>query len=126
MNESLSHRFSGRAFTAAEIALMREVVETAHAKGGAPPDSSFWGIEPDAFGAGAKPPTFVIDVRDWAARKLAALRCHQTQVGPNNPIAWIDEAEARRCLGLEQFRRAPIDGAGDAMLEHYHQHHQQR
>lgn len=28
VNESLSHRFSGRAFTAAEIALMREVVET--------------------------------------------------------------------------------------------------
>ena len=36
---------------------MREVVEAAHAKGGAPPDSSFWGIAPDAFGDGAKPPT---------------------------------------------------------------------
>ncbi len=98
--------------------VMREVVEAAHAKGGAPPDSSFWGIAPDAFGDGANPPTFVIDVRDWAVRKLAALRCHQTQMGPNNPMAWIDEDEARRWLGVEQFRRAPLDATGDAILEH--------
>jgi len=97
---------------------MREVVEAAHAKGGAPPDSSFWGIAADAFGDGANPPSFVIDVRDWAVRKLAALRCHRTQMGPNNPIAWIDEDEARRWLGAEQFRRAPLEAAGDSMLEH--------
>ena len=96
---------------------MREVVEAAHAKGGAPPDSSFWGIEPDAFGAGANPPSFVIDVRDWVARKMAALRCHRTQMGSNNPLAWIDEHEARRWLGIEQFRRAPLDATGDAILE---------
>ena len=30
-------------------------------------------------------------------------------MGPNNPIAWIDEDEARRWLGVEQFRRAPLD-----------------
>jgi len=98
--------------------VMREVVEAAHAKGGAPPDSSFWGIAPDAFGDGANPPTFVIDVRDWAVRKLAALRCHRTQMGPNNPMAWIDEDEARRWLGVEQFQRAQLDGSGDTMLEH--------
>ena len=98
--------------------VMREVVEAAHAKGGAPPDSSFWGIAADAFGDGANPPSFVIDVRDWAVRKLAALRCHRTQMGPNNPIAWIDEDEARRWLGVEQFRRAPLDATGDPMLEH--------
>ena len=98
--------------------VMREVVEAAHAKGGAPPDSSFWGIAPDAFGDGASPPTFVIDVRDWAVRKLAALRCHRTQMGPNNPMAWIDEDEARRWLGVEQFTRAPLDATGDPMLEH--------
>jgi N-acetyl-1-D-myo-inositol-2-amino-2-deoxy-alpha-D-glucopyranoside deacetylase len=99
------------------LGVMREVSEAAHAKGGAPPDSSFWGIAPDAFGDGANPPTFVIDVRDWAVRKLAALRCHRTQMGPNNPMAWIDEEEARRWLGSEQFRRAPIEAAGDPMLE---------
>jgi LmbE family N-acetylglucosaminyl deacetylase len=99
--------------------VMREVVDAAHAKGGSPPDSSFWGIEADAFGAGARPPGFVIDVRDWVPRKLAALRCHRTQMGPNNPIAWISEDEARRWLGAEQFRRAPLDAVGDPFLEHF-------
>ena len=97
--------------------IMRAVVEAAHAKGAAPPDSSFWGIAPDAIGDAAEMPTFSVDVRDWAARKLAALRCHRTQMGPHNPFAWIDEADARRYLGTEYFRRAPIAGAGDGVLE---------
>jgi LmbE family N-acetylglucosaminyl deacetylase len=97
--------------------VMREVARAALAKGGAPSDSSFWGIEPDAFGDGANPPSFVIDVRDWVPRKLAALRCHRTQMGPNNPMAWINEDEARRWLGTEQFRRSPLDATGDPILE---------
>jgi N-acetyl-1-D-myo-inositol-2-amino-2-deoxy-alpha-D-glucopyranoside deacetylase len=104
-------------FVTMQHGVMREMVEAAHAKGGAPPDSSFWGIAPDAFGDGASPPTFVIDVRDWVPRKLAALRCHRTQMGPNNPMAWIDETEARRWLGVEQFRRASLDGVDDSVLE---------
>jgi len=97
--------------------VMREVVEAAIANGWAPPDSSFWGIEPDAFGDEAKPPTFVIDVREWVTRKLAALRCHQTQMGVRNPFAQIDETVARRCLGIEQFRRAAIETSRDSVLE---------
>jgi len=97
--------------------VMRELVEAAHAKGGASITSSLWGIAPEVFGFEAEPPTFVIDVRHWIGRKLAALRCHRTQMGPPNPIAWIDEAEARRWLGLEQFRRAPIGGSDAAILE---------
>src|SRR5690349_24105742 len=27
------------------------------------------------------------DVRDWVPRKLAAVRCHRTQLGPSNPWA---------------------------------------
>jgi hypothetical protein len=38
-------------------------------------------------------------------------------MGPNNPMAWIDEDEARRWLGAEQFRRSPLDTAGEPMLE---------
>jgi len=105
-------------FVTMQHGVMREVVNAAHAKGGSPSDSSFWGIAPDAFGDGAKPPTFVIDVRDWVPRKLAALRCHRTQMGPNNPMAWIDDDEARRWFGVEQFRRAPLEAAGEPMLEH--------
>ena len=98
--------------------VMREVVDAAHAKGRAPAESSFWGIAADAFGHSARPPSFVIDVRNWVPRKLAALRCHRTQMGPNNPIAWIDDEEARQWLGREQFRRSQIDAAGEPILEH--------
>ena len=98
--------------------IMREVVKAAHAKGGAAPDSSFWGIDPSAFGASARPASFVVDVRAWASRKLAALRCHRTQMGSNNPIAWIDEDEARRWLGAEHFRRSTLEAAApDSLLE---------
>ena len=97
--------------------VIRELVHAARAVAGAPPDSSFWGIAPDAFGADAAPPTFVVDVGKWVGRKVAALRCHRTQIGPQNALAWIDEAGARRWLGIEQFRRAPIQGRGDDVLE---------
>jgi LmbE family N-acetylglucosaminyl deacetylase len=97
--------------------IMKSVVEAAHAKGGASPNSSFWGIEPDAFGDAAIPPTFAIDVRDWVPRKLEALRRHRTQMGLANPIAWIDEQDARRWLGAEYFRRSPLETAGDGVLE---------
>jgi LmbE family N-acetylglucosaminyl deacetylase len=97
--------------------VMGQVVEAAHAKGGAPPDSSLWGIAPEVFGFETEPPTFSVDVRDWVGRKLAALRCHRTQMGAHNPFVWIDEEEARRWLGTELFRRAPIDAAGASILE---------
>jgi LmbE family N-acetylglucosaminyl deacetylase len=97
--------------------IMREVANAAHARGGAPASSSFWGIAPDAFGLSAAPPSLVIDVRDWVPRKLAALRCHRTQMGPNNPVTWISEDEARQWLGTEQFRRAPTAASGTPVLE---------
>ena len=96
--------------------IMREVVETAIAKGWAPADSSFWGISPDAFGASAETPTLTVDVREWALRKLAALRCHRTQMGPGNPFARIEPADARHWLGVEHFRRAP-DSKASSLLE---------
>ena len=88
--------------------VMREIVDAARRARGAPPDSSFWGIEPDAFGDAAQPPGFVVDVRAWVTRKLAALRCHRTQMGRDNPMAWIDEETARRWLGAEYFRKSSL------------------
>jgi LmbE family N-acetylglucosaminyl deacetylase len=99
--------------------IMREVVAAAVAKGGAA-HSNLWGIDPSAFGDSAKPAGFVVDVRNWTPRKLAALRCHRTQMGANNPIAWISEEEARRWLGVEHFRRASLEAAAqDSMLERF-------
>jgi LmbE family N-acetylglucosaminyl deacetylase len=97
--------------------IMQAVVEAAHARGGAPPGSSLWGIAPEAFGDAAKPPTFVVDVREYIPRKLAAIRCHRTQMGPNNPLAWLDDAAARQWLGAESFRRSPVASRGDHILE---------
>jgi len=97
--------------------IMHEVVEAARAQGAAVPETSVWGIMPDAFGAGAQPPTLAVDVHEWVPRKLAALRCHRTQFGPRHPILWIDDTQARRWLGTEYFRRADIPGVSAAPLE---------
>jgi LmbE family N-acetylglucosaminyl deacetylase len=99
--------------------IMREIMKAAHAKGGVAPDSGLWGITPDAFGHSAKPPTLAIDVRRWVPRKLAALRCHQTQMGGrDHPMVWIDEDDARRWLGVEYFRRADVGDDATLVLEH--------
>jgi LmbE family N-acetylglucosaminyl deacetylase len=95
---------------------MKAVVGAAHAKGSPAFDSDFWGIDPIAFGDSADPPTFTVDVTRWAGRKLAALRCHRTQMGLHNPLAWIDEDDAGRWLGVEQFRPMLLDHPG--FLEH--------
>ena len=61
----------------------------------------------------------MIDVRDWVPRKLAALRCHRTQMGPDNPIAWIDDDEARqlaRHASSSAARRSTP--TGEPILEH--------
>ena len=95
---------------------MHGVVEAAVARGWSRPESGLWSIVPNAFGIAARRPSFVIDVGDWVPRKLAALVCHRTQVGANNPFARIDEDDARRLLGMEQFRRAR-PRSGEPLLE---------
>src|ERR1019366_5012806 len=96
--------------------VMREVVTAAMATGWTPPSAGVWGIVPDAFGSVARRPSFVVDVGDWVPPKVAALACHRTQMGANNPLARIGEADARRWLGIEQFRRARPH-TGDSFLE---------
>ena len=96
---------------------MRGIVAAAQARAGPLADATFWGIVPEAFGAAAQAPTFGIDVGDWVDRKLAAIRCHRTQVEPRSPFAWIDGAEARRWLGLELFRRSQLATSGPDVLE---------
>ena len=95
---------------------MHEIVDAAVANGLAPGANPF-NIEPDAFGDYAQPPTFVVDVRPWVPRKLAALRCHRTQIGPDNPFHHITDEQARRLLGVEQFRRSPLEAGWDSVIE---------
>jgi len=96
--------------------IMRDVVDAAISNG-LSKDSSLWGIEPDAFGDHAKPPTFVIDVRPWVSRKLAAIRSHRTQIGPNSPFRQIADTQARELLGFEPFRRAPTESRWHSVIE---------
>ena len=96
--------------------VMREIVDAA-LENGMTQGSHPWGIEPDAFGDHAKPPTFVVDVHEWVPRKLAALRCHRTQIGPDNPFRHITDEQARQLLGIEQFRRSPLEAGWDSVIE---------
>ena len=96
--------------------VMREIVDAA-LENGMTRGNNPWGIEPDAFGDHAKPPTFVIDVHEWVPRKLAALRCHRTQIGPDNPFRHITDEQARQLLGVEQFRRSPLEAGWDSVIE---------
>jgi N-acetyl-1-D-myo-inositol-2-amino-2-deoxy-alpha-D-glucopyranoside deacetylase len=96
---------------------MREIVKAAEAKRGESGAPGFWGIQPDAFGVATEPPSFIVDVERYVVHKLAALRCHVTQLGRNHPLAWIDEADARRWLSIERFRRAPGGSNCPGVLE---------
>ena len=91
--------------------VIRQVFDAAVKTGWTQPASGPWAIVPDAFGLDAKPPTVVVDVGDWVPRKVAAVLCHRTQMGADNPFMRLDPADARRWLGTEQFRRlAPQTG----------------
>lgn len=96
---------------------MKAIVSAARAKGWTPPPKGFWSLVPEAFGLHAGPPAFVVDVAPWVGRKLAAIRCHRSQIGTGNPFAGLDEHEARLLLGVEHFQRAPLDSSHGPVLE---------
>jgi len=97
--------------------LMRKVVEESQmdpARDGTP---MLLGIgDADAFGVWANPPTLVVDVTASANRKLAALRCHETQVA-HGPFARLGDDAAPRLLGVEHFHRSTIASSRDAFIE---------
>lgn len=101
--------------------VMRPLVDAAVASGWAAPEKGFWSLTPDAFGLHARPPSVVLDVRDWTSRKLAAIRCHRSQIGAGGPFGDIDEEHARRWLGIEHFHRAATGPAAGVLelLESY-------
>jgi LmbE family N-acetylglucosaminyl deacetylase len=97
--------------------VMNAIVDHAVTRGWTAPPKGFWSLTPDAFGLAAEPPTIIVDVADWAERKLAAIRCHRSQTGRDDPFGQIGAEQARRWLGLEHFHRAPIDPCGESVLE---------
>ncbi len=87
--------------------LMRRAFERAcqraEAAGGTRPTRMLGITDPDAFGAEAVPPTLVVDVRAEAAAKLAALRCHSSQLH-DDAFAWLAPADAP-LLGVEHLHQ---------------------
>ena len=96
---------------------MRPIVDEAMARGWTPPAHGFWSLTPEAFGVGAERPTVVVDVTEWVPRKLAAIRCHGSQIASDDPFGQMDEPTARRWLGVEHFHRARFETAGEPILE---------
>ena len=102
-------------------AVIRHAEETLATKRGAGGQSQhrILGIaDPDAFGALAPPPTLVVDVSRFAARKLAAIKCHRTQL-EHDALALLADSDAARLLGTEHFHRASVGARGHAFIERF-------
>ena len=70
----------------------------------------------DAFGSQTTLPTLVLETGALARRKLAAIRCHATQVG-DGVLSLLDEQDAERFLGTEHYRRADTGAPGRCFLD---------
>lgn len=97
---------------------MRKLVNESLAQSTSEPAAArlFDVVNPDAFGLEANPPTLILDVSASARRKLAALKCHRTQLAYEGLERLPDDAAAR-LLGTEHFHRAAIESSRDAFIE---------
>ena len=100
---------------------MRELVDHVMASqtpdGGTEMCRGILGVEDvDAFGSMAAPPTLVLTIGALARRKLAAIRCHTTQVH-DSALSLLEEREAERFLGTEHYRRSKVGFQGDVFIE---------
>lgn len=73
-----------------------------------------WGLEPEAFGTD-RPPSVAIDVRTVLTQKLAALRAHRTQLGPDHLLTALPLDLAERFLGTEPWA-GPRGGCLEELL----------
>jgi LmbE family N-acetylglucosaminyl deacetylase len=98
--------------------MMPQFAASARRRGWTPPKRGFWSLVPEVFGIGAETPTVTLDVADWVARKLTAIQCHRSQMGDDShPFSHVDDAEARRLLGVEYFHRSSIPTTAAPLLE---------
>jgi N-acetyl-1-D-myo-inositol-2-amino-2-deoxy-alpha-D-glucopyranoside deacetylase len=76
--------------------------------------TGLWDIEPGEFGSDddERDGEIVLDVRAQLTRKLSALRCHRTQLGPDHALTSLPEDLAAQFLGFVRFARV---GASDGI-----------
>jgi len=67
--------------------------------------TGLWDIPAADFGVDEPAGTIGVDVRPFLERKLRALRCHRTQIGPDHLFRELPHDLAARFLGQECFRR---------------------
>jgi hypothetical protein len=72
----------------------------------------------DAFGALAPAPTVIVDAAEFAVRKLAAIRCHRSQL-IDDALTLVSESDAERLLGVEHYRRAEVGSRGETFLDRF-------
>jgi LmbE family N-acetylglucosaminyl deacetylase len=87
-------------FATLPAGLLAEVVAAASEDAG---DLHTWGIDPNAFGIPPAEITTVLDVRRYLARKLRALRSHESQLDDRNVFRSLRPDLAERLLGHEHF-----------------------
>jgi LmbE family N-acetylglucosaminyl deacetylase len=88
-----------------------ELVAAATARGH---PASLWGLSPGAFGVAAADVTAVCDVRPFLGVKVAALRCHRSQLAPDHLLHQLPWDLTEEFLGREYFVRARRQaGRGD-------------
>ena len=97
--------------------MIPRIAEAAAAMGWTPPQKGFWSLNPNAFGLHAASPTIVVDVRPWVARKLVAMRSHESQIGHGHPFDRIDAAQAEEWLGVEYLHRSAAHSVTGRVLE---------
>jgi LmbE family N-acetylglucosaminyl deacetylase len=94
---------------------MPELVAAMHARG---LPTGLWDIPAADFGIDELAGTIEVDVRPFLERKLRALRCHRTQIGPDHLFRDLPPDLAARFLGRERFRRVhPGAGVRDWLVD---------
>ena len=83
-----------------------------------PPRRILGVADADAFGSMAPAPTLVVEAGEFAGRKLAALRCHRTQLD-GSALEHLSERDAARLLGTEHYRRAEVGSRDDVFIERF-------
>ena len=97
------------------------VTETIGSSDSAP--SQIFGVtDVDAFGSMALPPTLVINSGHYARQKLAAIKCHASQMR-HNALAHIQDEDAETLLAFEFYRRASVGCQDDAFIEQFRSEH---
>jgi LmbE family N-acetylglucosaminyl deacetylase len=68
-------------------------------------ETHLWGIPPEQFGVPPEEITLALDITPFLDRKLAALRCHRTQLDDSHAFTKLTRELAVRIFSHEFFRR---------------------